>query len=105
MFSLQPLFNRQPEPMIGLDISASSIKLVELGKNKVGQYVLERCAIQPLERGWIVDGSIEKFDEVAEAINCILKTYTELRQEDESFLEAVRRLGITPFQEKVYANH
>ena len=68
MFSLQPLFNRQPEPMIGLDISASSIKLVELGKNKVGQYVLERCAIQPLERGWIVDGSIEKFDEVAEAI-------------------------------------
>ena len=44
-------------------------------------------------------------DEVADAVNSILKTYTELRQEDESFLEAVRRLGITPFQEKVYANH
>jgi sulfite reductase (NADPH) hemoprotein beta-component len=44
-------------------------------------------------------------DEVAGAIETILKTYTELRREDEAFLETVRRTGIDPFQEKVYANH
>jgi type IV pilus assembly protein PilM len=27
-----------------------------------------RCAIEQLERGWITDGNIEKFDEVAEAL-------------------------------------
>ena len=53
--------------MFGLDISSSSVKLVELGRDKAGNLVLERCAIEPLERGWISDGNIEKFDEVADA--------------------------------------
>jgi Tfp pilus assembly PilM family ATPase len=35
--------------------------------------VLERCAIEPLERGWITDGNIEKFDEVAEALRRVVK--------------------------------
>jgi Tfp pilus assembly PilM family ATPase len=52
--------------MLGLDISSSSVKLVELGQDKSGNLVLERCAIEPLERGWITDGNIEKFDEVAD---------------------------------------
>ncbi|MFN4005467.1 MAG: pilus assembly protein PilM [Hylemonella sp.] len=73
MLSLRSLFSRQPEPMLGLDVSSSSVKLVELGKNKAGQYVLERCAIEPLERGWITDGNIEKFDEVAETVRRLVK--------------------------------
>ncbi len=48
--------------------------------------------------------AIAKMD-IADAIECILKTYTELRLEEEPFLETVRRLGVEPFQEKVYANH
>ena len=59
--------------MLGLDISSSSVKLVELGKNKAGNLVLERCAIVPLERGWITDGNIEKFDEVADAVRQLVK--------------------------------
>ena len=59
--------------MLGLDISSSSVKLVELGRDKAGNFVLERCAIVPLERGWITDGNIEKFDEVAEAIRRVVK--------------------------------
>jgi type IV pilus assembly protein PilM len=47
--------------------------LVELGRDKAGNLVLERCAIESLERGWIVDGNIEKFDEVAEAIKRLVK--------------------------------
>ncbi len=59
--------------MLGLDISSSSVKLVELGQTKSGQLVLENCAIVPLERGWITDGNIEKFDEVAEALRKLVK--------------------------------
>ena len=73
LISLGSLFSRQPELMLGLDVSSSSVKLVELGRNKAGHLVLERCAIEPLERGWITDGSIEKFDEVAEAVRRLVK--------------------------------
>lgn len=59
--------------MLGLDISSSSVKLVELGQDKSGNLVLEHCAIVPLERGWITDGNIEKFDEVAEAVRRLVK--------------------------------
>ncbi len=73
MISLGSLFSRQPAPLLGLDVSTSGVKLVELGLDKVGNLVLERCAMEPLERGWITDGNIEKFDEVAEAIRRLVK--------------------------------
>jgi type IV pilus assembly protein PilM len=73
LISLRSIFSRQPAPLLGLDLSASSVKLVELGRTKDGALLLERCAIEPLERGWIVDGNIEKFDEVAEAIRRLIK--------------------------------
>lgn len=59
--------------MLGLDISSSSVKLVELGRDKAGTLVLECCAIELLERGWITDGNIEKFDEVAEALRRLVR--------------------------------
>lgn len=73
MVSLANIFSRQPAPMIGLDISSSSVKLVELGRNKAGHWVLERFASEQLERGWINDGNVEKFDEVADAIRKVIK--------------------------------
>ena len=73
MSSLGSLFNRQAAPLLGLDISSSSVKLVELGRDKLGKLVLERCAIEPLERGWITDGNVEKFEEVAEAMRRVVK--------------------------------
>jgi len=71
--SFGSLFGRQASPLLGLDISSSSVKLVELGRTKDGSLVLERCAIEPLERGWITDGNVEKFDEVAEAMRRVVK--------------------------------
>ncbi len=59
--------------MLGIDVSSSSVKLVELSRNRTGDLVLERCAIEPLERGWITDGNIEKFDEVAEAVRRLVR--------------------------------
>jgi type IV pilus assembly protein PilM len=73
LISLGSLFSRQPARLLGLDISSSSVKLVELGLDKAGNLVLERCAIEPLERGWITDGNIEKFDEVADALRRLVK--------------------------------
>jgi type IV pilus assembly protein PilM len=54
--------------MIGLDISASSLKLVELGQNASGHYVVNRFALQALDAGWVVEGQVERFDEVVEAV-------------------------------------
>ena len=73
MISLGSFFNRQDPPLLGLDISSSSVKLVELSRDKSGNLVLDRCAIEPLERGWITDGNVEKFDEVAEAVRRVVK--------------------------------
>ncbi len=73
MISLGSLFNRQEPPLLGLDISSSSVKLVELSRDRAGNLVLDRCAIEPLERGWITDGNVEKFDEVVEAVRRLVK--------------------------------
>jgi type IV pilus assembly protein PilM len=73
LITLGSLFSRQAAPLLGLDISSSSVKLVELGRAADGSYILERCAIEPLERGWINDGNVEKFDEVAEAMRRVVK--------------------------------
>lgn len=73
MFDFGALLSRGPAPLLGLDISSSSVKLVELSRNKAGQLVLDRCAIEPLDQGWITDGNVEKFDEVADAIRRLIK--------------------------------
>lgn len=44
-------------------------------------------------------------DKVGDTIEAIIETYVEHRHEDEPFLATVRRLGVTPFKERVYANH
>jgi len=45
-------------------------------------------------------------DEVTKAVTDILAVYIQHRDsEEESFLNTVNRIGITPFKEKVYANH
>ena len=67
------LFDRQPAPLVGLDVSASSIKLVELSRDRAGRFTLDRCAIEPLERGWINEGNFETFDEVVDAARRLIK--------------------------------
>lgn len=73
MVSVGSLFRRKAVPLLGVDISSSSAKLVELSRGSDGSLVLERCAIEQLERGWITDGNVEKFDEVAEALRRLVK--------------------------------
>jgi sulfite reductase (NADPH) hemoprotein beta-component len=44
-------------------------------------------------------------DEITNAITTILAVYVEHRLKEESFLEMVKRVGITPFKEQVYADY
>lgn len=81
MSFLDFLFGRKHPSMIGLDVSSSSVKLVELGQSATGEFVVERFASEPFEKGWITDGQIEKFDEVAEAVRRVVgKSGTRTKQ-------------------------
>jgi type IV pilus assembly protein PilM len=69
---LDILRGKSASAMVGLDISSSSAKLVELSQSGSGELVIERFASEPFEKGWITDGQIEKFDEVAEAVKRVI---------------------------------
>ena len=72
MSFLDVLLGRKHAPLVGLDISSSSVKLVELSQSASGDYVVERFASESFEKGWIADGQIEKFDEVADAVRRVV---------------------------------
>lgn len=65
-------FRRGYEPLLGIDVGASAIKLVELG-GVLDQPTVLRCAAQSLEKGWVAEGNVEKFDEVADALRRLLR--------------------------------
>jgi type IV pilus assembly protein PilM len=55
-------------PLIGVDISSSALKLVELSETGKGAYRLERYAIEPLTKDLVTDGNITNLDQVADAL-------------------------------------
>ena len=57
LISLGSLFSREAAPLLGIDVSSSTVKLVEIGRERDGSLVLEHCAIEPLERGWVTEKS------------------------------------------------
>jgi len=73
LISLGTLLQRGPQPLIGLDISTSSLKLVELQRDRSGAWTLLHWAMEPLEAGWIKDGNIDNFDEMSGALQRLLK--------------------------------
>ena len=56
-------------PMIGVDISSSSVKMLELSESpKKGGYVVERYAIEALPSDAVSDGNINNLDAVSDAL-------------------------------------
>jgi type IV pilus assembly protein PilM len=55
-------------PLIGVDISSSAVKLVELSETGKGAYRLERYTIEPLAKDLVTDGNIVNLDQVSEAL-------------------------------------
>ncbi len=67
-------FSKKPPATIGLDISPGSVRLVELDRDSYGDWVLERVAVEALPTDSIgADGTIEKFEEVVDAIRQVVK--------------------------------
>jgi type IV pilus assembly protein PilM len=70
---LGSLFGQKNPPLVGLDISTSGVKLVELSDTGKNEFRLERYASEPLPRGAVVDGNIENIDQVTEAVRRVWK--------------------------------
>lgn len=61
-------------PLIGVDISSSSVKMVELSEMpKKGGYIVERYAIEPLTKDAITDGNVNNIDALAESLQSAWK--------------------------------
>ncbi|KQV79518.1 pilus assembly protein PilM [Massilia sp. Root351] len=70
---LGSLFGGGNPPLIGVDISTSSVRLVELSQAGKEGWRLERYAAEPLPRGAVVDGNIENMEQVVDALRRVWK--------------------------------
>ncbi len=66
--SLERLFQAKAPPLIGMDISTSAVKMVELTDTGNKMYRIERYAIEPLPRDSVIEGNINNLDAVGEAV-------------------------------------
>lgn len=74
MIDLKTLLGQGSPPLVGIDISTSSVRLVELAQvGKGADYRLERYAAEPLPRNAVTDGNIENMDQVVEAVRRVWK--------------------------------
>ena len=62
------LFKPKAPPLFGLDISSSSVKMLEIVEAGKGAYRVERYAIEALPRDAIVDGNINNLEAVTESV-------------------------------------
>lgn len=62
------IFNPKARSLIGLDISSSSVKMVELGSDGKGGYRVERYAIEILPRDVVSDGNIVNLETAADSV-------------------------------------
>jgi type IV pilus assembly protein PilM len=62
------ILNPKARSLVGLDISSSAVKMVELSGSLAGGCQLECYAIEPLPEGAVVDGNISNLESVAEGV-------------------------------------
>src|SRR3954464_7232078 len=55
-------------PLVGCDISSSSVKMVEIAEAGTNMYRVERYAIEPLPREAVVDGNVMNLDAVSDCL-------------------------------------
>lgn len=70
-----PFFGAAAHQLAGLDISSSSVKLVELSGGDKEGYKVERYAIEPLPRDAVADGNIANLEAVSEAVRRALRRF------------------------------
>src|SRR3954454_17827218 len=62
------LFKPKAPPLFGLDISSSSVKMLEIVDAGKSAYRVERYAIEPLPRDAVVDGNINNLEAMSGAV-------------------------------------
>ena len=67
-------FTESTPPLIGIDISSTSVKMVELSGGDQGRYKLESYAIATLPADAMSDGNVADIDKVADALKLAWKT-------------------------------
>jgi type IV pilus assembly protein PilM len=67
------LFGKKHPPLLGLDISSSSVRLVELSQLNKMTFQFERYASEPLPHGMVVDGNIENIEQLSEIVRRLLQ--------------------------------
>jgi type IV pilus assembly protein PilM len=67
-FDISALLNPKARPLLGLDISSSAVKLVELTANGKEGYRVERYTIEVLPKDAVSDGNIANMDGVVDAV-------------------------------------
>lgn len=67
-FDISALLNPKARPLLGLDISSSAVKLVELTANGKEGYRVERYAIEVLPKDAVSDGNIANLEAVVEVV-------------------------------------
>jgi type IV pilus assembly protein PilM len=66
-------FNNSTPPLIGVDISTSAVKMVELSASGKGTYRLEGYSIAAIPKDAIVDGNISGLEQVSDAVKLAWK--------------------------------
>jgi type IV pilus assembly protein PilM len=73
------LFNKKARSLLGIDISSTSVKLLELSRQGNG-YRVEAYAVEPLPPGAVVEKNIAEPDAVGQALSrVLLKVRTNLK--------------------------
>ena len=67
------LFGKKTEPLIGLDIGSTSVRLLQLS-SRGGGYRVDHFAIHSLNEGVVVDNAIQDVEAIADAISSAVKT-------------------------------
>ena len=79
--------------LLGVDKSGEDWYQITLGGNAANDTSLGR----------VLGPAVAK-DKIGDAVEAIIGTYVDLREDGETFLSAFRRLGREPFKERVYEN-
>ncbi len=62
------LFKGKSTPLIGVDISSSAVKMVEISEAGKNLYRVERYAMEPLPKDAVVDGNIANIETVSDVV-------------------------------------
>jgi sulfite reductase (NADPH) hemoprotein beta-component len=75
---------------------------VDKGGEEWYQITIGGAAGADASLGTVIGPSVAKAN-VPETLSRLLEVYVQLREPEERFLDTVRRLGVKPFKERVYA--